>query len=78
MRGHLGEHLSAEQLRILGAGMAARDAPEQGFGRGRRQVGRARGRMAVVGRGGAERLEEGAPLAVRREIAVPGGDVLAG
>ena len=53
-------------------------AREERGGLGLRQVLGARGGVAVVGAGGAERLEEGAALAVGFEVSVPGGGVAAG
>ena len=70
-RRHLGQHLGAEQLRILGIRISRRDAAEQGLGIGLRKVGGPRGGVAVVGGSSAVIAEEGAPLAMRFQIAVP-------
>ena len=77
-RRHLGQHLGAEHLRILRPRIARGHAAEQSLGRGLRQVGGPRRRMAVIGGGRAVIAEEGAPLAVRFEIAAPGSGIAAG
>ena len=55
---HLGQHLGAEQPPLALVGRAAPDAVEQFLGRRVGEVGGLGGRMAVVGRGRAERLEK--------------------
>ncbi len=76
--GHFGEHLGAEDLLLLGDGAAGEDAAvERGCG-GVVEVGGLGGEMAVVGRGAAHGLEEGAAVAQGVEVAVPGADVFAG
>ena len=75
---HFGQHLRAEHLGVGRRGAAAADAAVE---RGRFalwQVGGARGRVAVVGRGAADRLEIGAAPGERGEIAVVGRDVAIG
>ncbi len=75
--GHLGEHLRAEELGIALARLAGDDLQEQPLGVGLRQVHGLCRTMAVVGRGRAVLLEEGAPVAVRLEVAAPGVRVAA-
>ena len=70
---HLGQHLAAEQLGLVRRRRAGERAVEQRSALGRREIAGARRRVAVVGRRRAHRLEERAALAVRGEIAVPGG-----
>ena len=76
---HLGQHVAAEAVGLLGArpGRRARGgtAPRPRLAR---QVLGAGGRVAVVAAGGAVRLEEGAAVAVRLEVAVPVAGVAAG
>ena len=77
-RRHLGQHLRAEQLGVLGRPGAADDTAKQRFGLDERQVGCARGRVTMIGRRRAGFAEERAALAVGREIARPALDILAG
>ncbi|MNT10780.1 hypothetical protein D3C72_1456280 [compost metagenome] len=69
--GHFGQHLSAEQFGVGGAGRCGRDAAEQRLCIGLRQIGGEGGRMAMVGRGGAHLDEKGAAIAKRLQISVP-------
>ena len=57
---------------------ALHDAREQRFGIRRTQVRGARGRMAVIGGGGAHDGEERAALAMRGDVAAPGQRVFTG
>ncbi len=75
---HLGQHLAAEGVGLVGRDPTRQSAREERGGLGLRQVLGARGGVAVVGAGGAERLEEGAAVAVGLEVSVPGGGVAAG
>ena len=75
---HLGQHLAAEGVGLLGRRLAGERPGEERRGLGARQVLGAGGGVAVVGAGGAVRLEEGPALAVRLEVAVPGRGVAAG
>ena len=75
---HLGQHLAAEQIGILGRDLALEDLGVELFRIGVGEVGGARRGMAMVGRCCAAFLEIAAPLAVGREIAGPGADIFAG
>ncbi len=75
---HLGQHLGAEQLGIGRARRSGHDAPEQRGGIRLVEIGGGGGRMAVIARCRAEPPEVVAPVAERREIAVPGPGILAG
>ncbi len=73
---HLGQHLGAEQLGIGRVPGAAGNAREQRLAFGGGEIGGARGRVAVIGRGRARRAEIGPALAMRGEIALPAADIL--
>ena len=77
-RRHLRQHLGPEQLGIRGRPGAAHNAPEQRLLLGLVQVGGERGRMAVIGGGGAGSAEVGAAPAVRGKVTRPALDILAG
>ena len=76
---HLGQHLGAEQLRILGGRASPVDTRRNSASASAvdRSAVLAR-RMAVIGRGRAILTEERAALAMRVEIAAPGSGVASG
>ena len=76
--GHLGEHLRLEDLLLLGDRASGEDASVERLGGCGVEIGGHRGEVAVVGGGCAHRLEEGAAVSERVQIALVGADVLAG
>src|SRR6185437_7714928 len=74
-RGHLGEHLCAEELRVSGTEAVGDDAAEERLRLTLPKVGGGRARMPMIARGGAERDEGGAAQPVGLEISPPGMDV---
>jgi hypothetical protein len=77
-RGHLGQHLAAEQPGLLRTEVAAHDLPEQRPRLRGGEIGGERRLVAMVGGGGPHADEEIAALAVRAQVAVPVQHVLAG
>ena len=73
---HLSEHLGAEELLLLRAGIAIEDAVEKIFGFRRGKVGGLRSWMAVIRRGAAERTEARTGFAECIEVSAPCGGVL--
>ena len=70
--GEFGEHLGAEQFGIGRRRAGADHTLEQRGGLADLEVRGACGRVAVIGRGGAERAEDVTARPMRREIAAPG------
>ena len=68
---HLGQHLGAEGAVRIGVALAGANAVEERLRFAVRQIGCLGSRMAVIGRGCAERLEIVAACAVGCEIARP-------
>ena len=74
---HLGEHLRAKQLAILGTGAVRADPLVERLCFVGTEIGGEGGGVAVVGRRCAHRLEIGAALTMAVEIAAPAGGIAA-